>query len=128
MVTKSRKKSSKKSTKKATKKAAGKTAQVELDPETVHRFESHLREGLVASGAVLMSTESPRLQPGATVHLDPDTVAYLGEVLRNGLVSSAAVLASEFPENVQAAGKRTAKNRRKGTGPAPAKKRSSKKR
>jgi hypothetical protein len=128
MVTKSRKQSSKKSARKAAKKTAEKTAQIELDPETVHQFESHLRQGLVASGAVLMSTEGPDLQPGATVHLDPDTAAHLAEILRNGLVSSGAVLASEFPETVQTAGKGRAKGRRKGYGGAPAKKRSSKKR
>lgn len=110
MVTKARKKTSKKTAK----KKATKTAQVQLDPATVSRFESHLREGLVASGAVLMSTETPKLKPGAKVELDSDTTARLAEVLRNGLISSGAVLASEFPQTEQqAAPKRAAKGAKK---------------
>ena len=64
MATKSRKKSSKK----ATKKMAKKTAQVELDPTTVHHFEAFLREGLVASGAVLHAATTA---PSATAAAMP---------------------------------------------------------
>ena len=94
------KKSPRKSSKKSTKKTAGKTAQVQLDPVTVHQFEQHLREGLVASGAVMMSTESARLQTlkaGAKIELDSDTIARLGKILRDGLVASGAVMESELP-------------------------------
>src|SRR5690348_677948 len=97
MATKSRKKSSKKSSKKTTKKSA----RVELDPSAVLEFEGYLRRGLVASGAVLMSTEMPRLQAGATVQLDSDAIARVAEILRDGLISSAAVLATEFPETMR---------------------------
>src|SRR5215218_10088891 len=107
MVTKSRKKSPQKSSKKSAKKTAKKTAQVELDPLTVHQFELHLRQGLIASGAVMMSDADARLQTGAKagakVEIDSDTAARLGEILRNGLVSSGAVLASEFPQMEEAA-------------------------
>lgn len=99
MVT-TRKKSPRKSSKKSTKKSAGKTAQVQLDPATVHEFEQHLREGLVASGAVMMSTSPAKLQTlkaGAKVALDSDTIARLGEILRNGLVASGAVMENELP-------------------------------
>jgi hypothetical protein len=122
MVMKSRKKSSKKSSKKTAKKKA----QVELDPSTVLQFEAHLREGLVASGAVLMSTEMPRLKAGARVELDSDAISQIAEILRDGLVSSAAVLASEFPETTQAtrkASKSKPKATRKGRSRAPSKKR-----
>lgn len=107
MATKSRKNSPRKSSKKSTRKAAASTAQVQLDPATVHQFELHLRQGLIASGAVMMSDVDVRLQTGAKagakVELDSDTVARLDEILRNGLVSSGAVLASEFPQTEQAA-------------------------
>src|SRR6185503_10004590 len=93
-----------------------------LDPATVHQFEYHLRQGLIASGAVMMSDVDVRLQAGvkagAKVELDSDTVARLDEILRNGLVSSGAVLASEFPQAEQTApagggtkGKTTGKKR-----------------
>jgi len=106
MVTKSRKQSPRKSSKKPTRKAAGSTAQVQLDAATVHEFEQHLREGLVASGAVMMSTASPTLQTlkgGAKVELDSESAARLGEILRNGLVASGAVMESEFPQMEQVA-------------------------
>lgn len=68
-------------------------AKVELDAKTVHRFESSLRSGLVASGSV-MSTENKkaRLKSSAKVELDPATVARLSEKLRHGLVASQAVM------------------------------------
>jgi hypothetical protein len=108
MATKSRKKSAKK-----TSKTTKKKAQIQLDPATVLQFEAHLREGLVASGAVLMSAEVPRLQAGATIQLDSDAVQQITDILREGLVSSAAVLATEFPETMQAA-RKTSKSKSKG--------------
>jgi hypothetical protein len=100
MATKKSKKTSKRPAKKSVKKLATKsdiqTAKVELDAATVHEFESRLRDGLVASGAV-MSTDNktPELQPGAKVDLDPATAARLSETLRHGLVSSQAVMATD---------------------------------
>lgn len=117
MATKSRKKSSKKAAKKATKK----TAQVELDPTTVSRFEAFLREGLVATGAV-MAAETPELRPGAKVQLDSDTVAHISELLRDGLVASGAVLSTDYPESLRPAARSTKKARRKAR-PSSAKKR-----
>jgi hypothetical protein len=94
------KKGPRKSSKKSTKKSASKTAKVQLDPATVLQFEQQLRAGLVASGAVMASTESPKLQTvkgGANVELDSDAIASLNEILRNGLVASGAVMESELP-------------------------------
>jgi hypothetical protein len=72
------------------------TAKVELDAKTVHRFESALRQGLVASGAVMASeNKKPGLKSYSKVELDPDTVARLSEILRDGLVSSNAVMATD---------------------------------
>ena len=88
----------KKSKKPATKKSAPKkkTAKVQLDAETVHKFESHLRDGLVASGAVMMAdNKSPDLKSTAKVELDAPTAARLSEVLRKGLVSSQTVMATD---------------------------------
>ena len=113
MATKSRKTTSKKSAKKSGKKMARKTAQVQLDAEVVNRFESHLREGLVASGAVLMSTVAPTLRAGAKVEIDSDTIARLAEILRDGLVASGAVLAAEYPEQAQTTRKASTKSKRK---------------
>lgn len=99
MVT-SGKKGPRKSSRKSTKKSA-KTAKVQLDPSAVQQLEQHLREGLVASGAVMMTDTPLKLQtlkPGAKVELDSDTVARLGKVLRNGLVASGAVMADELPQ------------------------------
>jgi hypothetical protein len=79
----------------ATKKPKS-TAKVQLDAKTVHKFESHLRDGLVASGVVMATdNKSPDLQSTAKVNLDPDTVARLSEVLRKGLVSSQTVMATD---------------------------------
>ena len=117
MATKSRKTRPRKSSKKSTKK----TAQVQLDPATVHEFELHLRQGLIASGAVMMSDADVRLQAGATaakVAIDSDSAARLGKILRDGLVSSGAVLASEFPQMEQgtsAGGGSKSKSTSKGT-------------
>ena len=112
MPTKSRKKSSKKSSKKMAKRSA----QVELDPATVLDFEAHLRKGLIASGAVLMSsTEIPRLRAGATVQLDSDAIARVAELLRDGLVSSAAVLATEFPETTMQPTRKASKSKKTST-------------
>ncbi|HSB29826.1 MAG TPA: hypothetical protein VLE19_18300 [Pyrinomonadaceae bacterium] len=82
----------------ATKKGK-KTAKVQLDAATVHQFESHLRDGLVGSGAV-MSTENvtPKLKGDAKVQLDPETAARVSEVLRKGLVASQVVMATETPQ------------------------------
>lgn len=66
---------------------------VELDAKTVHRFESVLRSGLVASGAVMdIDNKSIRRKSYAKVELDPPTVARLSEVLRHGLVASQSVM------------------------------------
>ena len=94
---KTTKRPAKKSSKKAVKKAATQTTKVELDAATVHHFESQLRDGLVASGAVMATeNETPELQqPGAKVELDPATTARLSETLRRGLVSSQAVMATD---------------------------------
>lgn len=72
------------------------TAKVELDAKTVHKFESSLRAGLVASGAV-MSTDNKKAKPSAStkVQLDAHTAARLSEVLRGGLVGSQAVMATD---------------------------------
>jgi hypothetical protein len=82
--------------KKGPSKKAKSTAKVELDPETVHHFESTLRDGLVASGAV-MSTDNKeaKLQNYAKIQLDPATAARMSEVLRKGLVASHARGAAE---------------------------------
>ena len=79
----------------ATKKPKS-TAKVELDAKTVHQFESALRDGLVASGAV-MSTDNKKskLKNYASVNLDPATVARVSEVLRKGLVGSNAVMSDD---------------------------------
>ena len=88
----------KKTKKPAAKKSAPKkkTAKVQLDAETVHKFESHLRDGLVASGAVMMAdNKSPDLKSTAKVELDAPTAARLSEALRKGLVSSQVVMATD---------------------------------
>jgi hypothetical protein len=57
-------------------------AKVELDAKTVDRFESALRSGLVASGAVMSGqNKKATLKSHARVELDPATVARLSEVL-----------------------------------------------
>lgn len=85
---------SKKTTKKTTK--AKSTAKVELDADTVHQFESTLRNGLVASGAVMsVDNKDAKLQGYAKVQLDPATAARMSEVLRDGLVASQARGAAE---------------------------------
>ncbi|MFN2530927.1 MAG: hypothetical protein ABR555_06495 [Pyrinomonadaceae bacterium] len=77
-------------------KSPASTAKVQLDPQTVHRFESHLREGLVASGAVMMAdNKQTELKPDAKVEMDPGTAARLSETLRNGMVSSQAVMSTD---------------------------------
>ena len=103
----------------ATKKAK-KTAKVQLDAETVHKFEEHLRDGLVASGAVIASeNKTPKLKAGAKVELDPETTASLSKVLQKGLVSSSAVIASELAKFGKAKGKGKTK-KPKGYSPRPA--------
>ncbi len=80
----------------ATKKATKKTAKVELDAATVDQFESALRDGLVASGAVMMSeNKASRLVSRTKVELDPATTARLSEILRKGLVASHARMAGD---------------------------------
>ena len=111
MATKARKKSATKTAR----KTAGKRAQVQLDPATVLNFETYLREGLVASGAVLMSTETPRLQADATVHLDSDAIQQVTKILRDGLVSSAAVLATDLPQVSMQTTRKTSKRKSQGT-------------
>ena len=83
-------------TKKKKSTAKESTAKVQLDAKTVHRFESALRDGLVASGAV-MATENKKakLTGLAKVDLDPATVARLSEVLREGLVASHARMSDD---------------------------------
>jgi hypothetical protein len=77
-----------------TKKRA--TARVQMDAETVHRFESALRDGLVGSSAVMMTdNKTPKLKRSASVELDAPTAARISEALRAGLVSSGAVMATE---------------------------------
>jgi len=79
----------------ATKKQKS-TAKVQLDAKTVHSFESALRDGLVASGAVMSSeNKKPKLKNYASVGLDPATAARVSEVLRNGLVASQSVMADD---------------------------------
>jgi hypothetical protein len=79
----------------ATKKQK-KTAKVKLDAETVHRFESALRDGLVSSGAVMLADNTkPKLKGSAKVELDAATSARLSEVLRKGLVASQSVMSSD---------------------------------
>jgi len=79
----------------ATKKQT-KTTKVKLDAETVHKFESALRDGLVSSGAVMLADNTkPELKGRAKVELDPATTARLSEVLRQGLVASHSVMSSD---------------------------------
>src|SRR5512138_1436153 len=80
----------------STKKTKKSTVKVQLDAKTLHQFESHLRDGLVLSGAVMSKdNKTPSLKPTAQVELDAPTVARLSEALRKGLVSSQAVMASD---------------------------------
>lgn len=92
-----------------------KTAKVQLDAATVHKFESHLRDGLVATGAV-MATENvtPSLKSRGKVEIDQETAARLAQVLRDGLVSSAAVLATEYSQQYQAPAKEKKKAKKGG--------------
>ena len=86
----------KRPSKKAPGKKAKSTAKVELDAETVHHFESTLRDGLVSSSAVMAAdNKEAKLQDVAKVQLDPATAARLSEVLRKGLVASHARIAGE---------------------------------
>ena len=86
--------SKKTSSKKASSKKS--TAKVELDADTIHQFESTLRDGLVASSAVIATDNvKATLQAPAKVQLDPATVARMSEVLRKGLVASHARGAAE---------------------------------
>jgi hypothetical protein len=104
----------------ATKKTK-KTAKVQLDAETVHKFESHLRDGLVASGAVIAAeNKTPDLQAGAKVELDPETAARLSKALQKGLVSSSAVIATELAKFGKAKAKGKAKTKAKAYSPRPA--------
>ena len=79
----------------ATKKQKKKT-KVTLDAATVHRFESALRDGLVSSGAVMLTeNRKTKLKGRAKVELDPATTARFSEVLRHGLVASQSVMLSD---------------------------------
>ena len=83
-------------TKKKKSTAKESTAKVSLDAQTVHRFESALRDGLVASGAVMAAeNKKAKLTGHAKVDLDPATVARLSEVLREGLVASHARMSDD---------------------------------
>jgi hypothetical protein len=95
----------------ATKKTK-KTAKVRLDAATVHKFESHLRDGLVASGAVIATEyKTPTLKGPAKVELDPETTTRLAKTLQGGLVASGAVIATEYPQAKAAKRKAKAKGR-----------------
>jgi hypothetical protein len=55
-----------------------------------------VRDGLVASGAVMMAdNKSPGIKSTAKVELDAPTAARLSEALRKGLVSSQVVMATD---------------------------------
>lgn len=73
------------------------TTKVELDPKTVDKFESALRNGLVASAAVIAkeNKKSRLRKTSAKVELDSETVARLSEILRKGLVACHARITSE---------------------------------
>lgn len=104
----------------ATKKPK-KTAKVQLDAATVHQFESHLRDGLVASGAVIATEyKTPELKGPAKVELDPKTTTRLAQTLQQGLVASGAVIATEYSKAYKPAVKRKAKA--KGRSPKPSSK------
>jgi hypothetical protein len=97
MATKKSKTTTKKTAKKkVSPKTQPQTAKVKLDAATVQQFESHLRDGLVGSGAVMMSdNKALAVKPTAQVELDPATAARLSEKLRKGLVSSQAVMSTD---------------------------------
>ena len=104
----------------ATKKPSKKTAKVQLDAATVHKFEEHLRDGLVASGAVIAAeNQTPALTGSAKVELDQETAARLSQALQKGLVSSSAVIASELPTFGKAKAKAKGKGKTKGKGYTP---------
>jgi hypothetical protein len=67
-------------------------ASVKLDAETIHKFESILREGLIASGAVAEAdNKSLDLRAGhVTIELDAKALARLTELLREALRSGGA--------------------------------------
>lgn len=103
----------------ATKKSK-KTAKVALDAEAVHKFEDHLRAGLVASGAVIAAeNRTPALKAGAKVELDSDTTARLSKALQKGLVSSSAVIATELAKFRKAKRKSKGKGKTKSKGYSP---------
>ena len=105
----------------ATKKPSKKIAKVQLDAETVHKFEQHLRDGLVASGAVIAAeNKTAKLKAGAKVELDPETTARLSKALQKGLVSSSAVIATELAKFGKAKGTGKGKTKAKGYSPRPA--------
>jgi hypothetical protein len=67
-------------------------ARVELDANAVYRFESFLRDGLVASGAV-SEGDNKSLRRGedhVTISLDATALARFTELLRDGLLQSNA--------------------------------------
>lgn len=104
----------------ATKKPSKKTAKVQLDADTVHKFEEHLRDGLVASGAVIAAeNKTASLKAGAKVELDSVTAARLSKALQKGLVSSSAVIATELPKFGKPKGKSKGKTKGKGYSPRP---------
>jgi hypothetical protein len=80
----------------ATKKTKKKAAKVQLDAATVLRFESALRNGLVSSGAVMMTeNKKTKLVSRGKVKMDPATAARLSEALRRGLVASQSVMMTD---------------------------------
>lgn len=70
-----------------------KKVSLELDAETIYKFESLLREGLVAASAVSEAdNENFTLNNSSVeVELDLDTAMKFSEFLREGLVAASAV-------------------------------------
>jgi hypothetical protein len=67
-------------------------ARVELDADTVRKFEAFLRDSLVASGAV-SEADNKSVEMRTThvkISLDAKALARFTELLREGLVSSTA--------------------------------------
>jgi hypothetical protein len=68
-------------------------APVQLDADTIYKFEAFLRDGLVASGAISEADNQPlrrkslRGRTHVTVSLDPKALARFSELLRQALIS-----------------------------------------
>lgn len=74
-----------------------KKVSIQMDATTATMFESLLREGLVASGAVSEAdNENLSLRTKKVkVEIDENTAAKISELLRKGLVASGAVSESD---------------------------------